>query len=370
MKRLRCVIMRGGTSKGVFFHENELPQDPDRRREVILRVFGSPDRRQIDGLGGADILTSKVAIIGPPSRRDADVDYIFGQVGITEPVIDFGTICGNLSAAVGPFAIDEGLVRAKEPFTQVRIFCPMVGRYLMAEVEVRDGKAVYEGTFRIDGVPGTGSRISLDFADTAGLITGELLPTGRAKDTLYVEGVGRIEVSVVDAATVVAFVRAADLGLRGAETPDEIEADRTLMEGLERIKRQVAQLADLTQRSPLLPMVAMVQEPVQWKTFATEEIVRAEQVDVLSKVYAAGMMHKAYPVTGCVATGAAAMIEGTIVNEILSERWKGREELVIGHFSGMIPIEVAGEGKGPEFSLRKAVVYRTARRIMEGWVYV
>jgi len=114
--------MRGGTSKGVFFHENELPQDPERRKEVILRVFGSPDKRQIDGLGGGDILTSKVAIIGPPSRKDADVDYIFGQVGITEPVIDFSTICGNLSAAVGPFAIDEGLVRAKEPFTKERGF--------------------------------------------------------------------------------------------------------------------------------------------------------------------------------------------------------------------------------------------------------
>jgi 2-methylaconitate cis-trans-isomerase PrpF len=162
MKNLCCVIMRGGTRKGVFFLENELPQDPEERKRVVLRFFGSPDKRQIDGRGVADIVTSKVVIVAPRTRNDADVDYVFGQVGITQPVIDFGVICGNLSSAVGPFAIDEGLIRSREPFTKVRIFCTNVGRDLTAEVQVRDGKSVYEGNFSIDGVPGTGSTTSTD----------------------------------------------------------------------------------------------------------------------------------------------------------------------------------------------------------------
>lgn len=370
MGKLRCVIMRGGTSKGVFFHENELPHDPEERKARILRVLGSPDKRQIDGLGGADILTSKVVIVGPASREDADVDYVFGQVGIAEPTIDFGTICGNLSAAVGPFAIDEGWVRAEEPVTRVRMFCPMVKRYLATDVEVKDGKSVYEGDFKIGGVPGTGSRISLDFSGTAGLITGRLLPTGNARDMVKVEGWGEIEVSIVDASTVVAFVRASDLGLKGSETPDEMDGNKDLINRMEETRLAVARLANLTGQSPLLPMLAIVQKPVPWTNFVTGETVQPEQADILSKIYAAGMMHKAYPGTGCVATGAAAKARGTVVHELLTKEQEEKETLVIGHFSGLMPMEVAGRMEGEEFILEKAATYRTARRIMEGFVYV
>lgn len=370
MSKLRCVIMRGGTSKGVFFHENELPQDLQERKEVILKVFGSPDRRQIDGLGGADILTSKVVIISPPSHKDADVDYIFGQVGITEPEIDFGTICGNLSAAVGPFAIDEGLVRAKEPVTEVKIFCPNVRKYLASQVEVKDGKTVYEGDFKIDGVPGTGSKISLDYSDTAGLITGHLLPTGNTKDVLEVKDWGKLEVSIVDASTVVAFVRASDLGLKGIESPRDIESDKNLLKTMEEIRLTVARLVNLSGKSPLLPMLAIVQKPVPWVNFVTGNIMKAEQADILSKVYAAGMIHKAYPVTGCVSTGATAKIKGTIVNELLSGEQEKKDTIIIGHPSGVMPIEVSVQREGDTFKLTKAIIYRTARRIMEGHVCV
>ena len=369
MKKLRCVIMRGGTSKGVFFHENELPQDPQKRKEVILRVFGSPDKRQIDGLGGAEILTSKAAIIGPPSRNDADVDYIFGQVGIEKPEIDFSAICGNLSAAVGPFAIDEGLVEAKEPITNVRVFCPILKRYLATQVEVRDGRAVYDGDFKIDGVPGTGSKISVDYSDSAGFITGHLLPTGNRTDVLEIKGLGKIEVSMVDAACLSVFVKACDLGLDGSESPNDFDTDKNLLDTLEKIRLTVAQLTNLGESS-VQPLVAIVQKPVPWVSFVSGNVIKAEEADVLSKIYTPGRMHKAYPGTGCVSTGAAAKIRGTIVHELLSEAQKTKDTFVIGHFSGVMPVEVEGREEDGTIKLEKAIIYRTARRIMEGYVYV
>lgn len=370
MRRLRCVIMRGGTSKGVFFHENELPQDSKKRKEVILRVFGSPDKRQIDGLGGADILTSKVAIISPPSRKDADVDYIFGQVWIEEPEIHFGAICGNISAAVGPFAIDEGLVRAEEPVTKVRIFCRNINRFLTAEVEVRNGKAVYEGDFRIDGVPGTGSKISLDYSDSAGFITGHLLPTGKRLDVLKIKGLGKIEASIIDAAAFAVFVRASDLGLKGSESPDDFHNDKSLLSILEEIRVTVAKQVNLREKSEIQPMVAIVQKPVSWTNFVSGDTIMAEEADILSKVYTPFGMHKAYPGTGSVVTGAAAKMEGTIVNELLSQEQKMKDTLIIGHFSGVMSIEVAGREEDGAFKLEKAITYRTARRIMDGHVYI
>lgn len=186
MLRVRCAILRGGTSKGIFLHENDLPRDRVLRDRMILAIFGSPDVRQIDGLGGADPLTSKLAIIGPSSRPDADVDYTFGQVSIKEPLIDYSGNCGNISAAVGPFAIDEGLVRAQEPVTYVRIHNTNTGKIIVAEVPVQNGKAKVTGDYQIDGVPGTGAKIMLDFAGTAGAATGRLLPTGRPIDVLDV----------------------------------------------------------------------------------------------------------------------------------------------------------------------------------------
>lgn len=204
-KRIRTAIMRGGTSRALFVMRNELPADPAVRDRVILRLYGSPDVRQIDGLAGADPLTSKLAIIGPPTRPDADVDYTFGQVSITDAFVDYAGNCGNISSAVGPYAIDEGLVDPVEPVTTVRIHQTNTQCILLAHVPVRNGKAAVEGDYHIDGVPGTGARIALDFADTEGSITGRLLPTGNPVDRLEVPGVGPIELSLVDAGTPVSL---------------------------------------------------------------------------------------------------------------------------------------------------------------------
>jgi len=187
---IRCTIMRGGTSKGIFLHRNDLPQDPVLRDKVIMRIFGAPDPREIDGIAGAELLTSKLALIGPSTRPDCDVDYLFGQVSMVEPMIDYKSNCGNVSSAVGPFAIDEGMVDAVEPITKVRIHQVNTGKVIIAEVPVKDGRAVVEGKHRIDGVPGTGAKIILDWADAAGSLTGKLLPTGKVVYTLKVEGEG------------------------------------------------------------------------------------------------------------------------------------------------------------------------------------
>ena len=189
-KRIRCVVMRGGTSRALFVMRGELPAQPELRDRVILRMYGSPDVRQIDGMGGADPLTSKLAIIGPPTHKDADVDYTFAQASIDEPFVDHSGNCGNISSAVGPFAIDEGLVDPAEPTTTVRIHQTNTNCILVAEVPVVNGKAAVEGSYHIDGVPGTGARIELDFSDTAGAVTGHILPTGNPLDRLDVEGVG------------------------------------------------------------------------------------------------------------------------------------------------------------------------------------
>lgn len=370
MKPLRCVIMRGGTSKGVFFHENELPLDVEERTRVLLRVMGSPDKRQIDGLGGADILTSKVVIIAPPSRGDAHLDYTFGQVSITEASIDFGSLCGNLSAAVGPFGIDEGLVRPTGDITRVRIYCPEVDRYLQAEVPTRNGKTRYDGGFSIAGVPGTASCITLDFSDTAGLLTGSLLPTGHVREQLELETYGRMEISVVDAGTVVVFAPASAFGLTGTEQPEELEADRQLIQNLEKLRLHVAEWVGLSGKSLFMPMVSLVSPPKDYPNFITGEIIKAADVHLLARVYAAGMFHKAYPVTGAVATGAAALLAGSTVHACLDPSREVNGDLVLGHFSGTIPVNVAGRQEKGGFKLTRASIYRTARRIMEGWVYI
>src|SRR6202021_1404030 len=207
---------------------NEYPKDRAKRDAVILAVFGSPDARQIDGLGGADVLTSKHAIISRSSRPDADVDYTFAQVSFDSAFVDYGGNCGNISSAVGPFAIDEGLVEAVEPITTVRIRMTNTDRILIADVPVKGGKAMADGDFAIDGVPGTGAKIAMDWSDVVGSITGKLMPTGNPTDTIETDG-GKYTVSIVDAGNPVVFVHAASLNMIGTESPNEIEPNKPLM---------------------------------------------------------------------------------------------------------------------------------------------
>ena len=376
-KRIRCVIMRGGTSRGLYIMRNELPQEPALRDRVILRLYGSPDVRQIDGLGGADPLTSKLAIIGPATRDDADVDYTFAQVSIPEAFVDYAGNCGNISAGVGPFAIDEGLVQAVEPVTTVRIHQTNTHCIIVAEVPVANGKAVVEGDYHIDGVPGSGARIGLDFSDTAGAVTGKLLPTGQPVDHLDVPGVGPIDVSIVDAGTPCIFVRATDMGIKGTETPAQIDADRDLNERIERVRGTAAARVGIVKRwedaakeSPYLPFFVLVSPPADYLDFTTGRTVKATEVDFVARLLFMLKMHKAYAVTGTVCTGAAAKIPGTLVYEAARPETRGRSLVLIGHPAGVIDIEAAVEREGDEFKLVRASVGRTARRLMEGYALI
>ena len=376
MQAIRCSIVRGGTSKAVFFLDGDLPREQKLRDKVIQSAFGGVDVRQIDGLGGADTLTSKVAIIGPSTREDCDVDYTFGQVSFQAELVDYKGNCGNISSAVGPFAIDAGLVKAVEPVTTVRIHLTNTDNVIVAEVPVKDGKALTHGDFSISGVPGTGSRITLDFSDTQGAQTGSLLPTGNAKDVFDFGDKGSYEVSLVDAGNPLVFITAESLGMKGTETPAEIEADKELMERIEMIRGRAAVMFGLVDEetkaaaeSPYVPFFAIVSRPADYDCYNGAH-VKKEDVDVVSRLLFMLHMHKTYPGTGTVCTGCAARIPGSVVWEQLSEEARKEMVLRIGHPAGVIPVEAASELRDGKIFITRAAFYRTARKIMDGVVYI
>lgn len=371
MFRVPCTIMRGGTSKAIFLKSNHLPQDQILRDKIILAIFGSPDVRQIDGLGGADPLTSKLAIIGPSTHPGADIDYTFGQVSINTALVDYSGNCGNISSAVGPYAINEGFVRAVEPITKVCIHNTNTGKILYAEVPVVDGLAKVTGDCKIDGVPGTGAKILMDFSDTSGSATGKTLPTGNPIDTIHTS-IGNVDISIVDVSNPCVFVKAKDVGMKGTETPQEINGDPKLLALLEEIRAQACvickmapDIASATAKSPAFPMIAFVAPAQDYIDFTTGRIIKKDDVDFLSRMMFMQVLHKTYPGTGTACTGAAAKIPGTIVNEAIPHIDSIRN-IRIGHPAGIIEVEA----EYSDGNLTRAAFARTARRIMEGYVFV
>lgn len=373
---VKCSIVRGGTSKGIFILENELPRDPALRDKYVLEIFGSPDVRQIDGLGGADVLTSKLAIVGPSSREDADVDYTFGQVSFVDAKVDYKSNCGNISAGVGPFAIDNGLVKAVEPYTTVRIHQVNTDSIINAKVEVKDGRAVIEGDLHIDGVPTLGSTVELDFSDSVGAITGRLLPTGNITDTITTEDGASYEVSIVDAAIPTVFIKAEALGMEGTETPVQIEGNAPLMARIEEIRGRCAEKIGLTddwklstQKCPYAPFFAVVSPSKAYHTFDGKDVA-AEDIDLVSRLLFMQKMHKTHPVTGTVCMSTAARVPGSVVDQVLSQRGRENRKIIIGHPAGVIPVVSELEVENGEYNLKTAAILRTARTIMDGQVYV
>jgi len=376
-KRIPAVLMRGGTSKGLFFHEKDLPPEPRLRDRAILAAYGSPDpyKRQIDGVGGALSVTSKVAVISPSPSPDYDVVYHFGQVSIDRPIVEVKANCGNISSAVGPFAVDEGLVKAVAPVTRVRIHQKNTNKLIVAEVPVKGGRFNETGNYAIDGVPGTGARILLRFVDPAGAITGKLFPTGNRRDRFDIPGLGAVEVTCIDAANPFVFVRAAALGLSGTET-EEIESRAEIKSMLEAIRcRAAVRLGitaseeEATRRSQAVPKVAVVAAPGAYAALSGRA-VKAHEVDLLARMMSMGTLHRSYAVSGAVATAGAAMIPGTVVSELLAEEDRGKDLLRIGHPGGVIDVGAVVEPRAGAFIYSEAVLGRTARRLMEGNVLV
>lgn len=363
--------MRGGTSKGIFLMEKDLPQDPKLRDRVILAIFGSPDIRQIDGLGGADSLTSKLAIISPAKEPGRDVNYTFGAVGIDRPFVDYSANCGNISSAVGPFAIDQGLVKAEEPFTIVRIFNTNTQKMIHAKVRVQKGKVVTEGDYAIDGVPGTGARVDLSFFDPGGATTGRLLPTGNVVDEVLLDSGEKVPLTIVDAGNPTAFIRAEDIGLKGTELPDEFDQDERKKRVLETIRERVAELMGIP-LNPSIPKVVFVAPPQDYQTLALKGIQSGE-IDFLARAMAMGKMHKVFPVTGGIPAAIAAVLPGSVIYQMVGQ---GRGETIlrkkmnIGHPSGILDVEVEARLDGKDLHVVQCTIGRTARKIMEGRVYI
>lgn len=370
MKKYPCVYMRGGTSKAVIFHKKDLPADESQWDEIFLKVMGTPDVKQIDGMGGTVSSTSKIAVIAPSQRPDADVDYTFRQVDILIPNVDKKANCGNISSAVGPFAIDEGLVEAKEPVTVVRVFNTNTKKLIEEHVRVKDGRAMVYGDAEIRGVPGTGSRIDMYFLDPAGAATGKLLPTGKAKESMDVPGYGEIEVSIVDCSNTIVFIRAKDLGITGKELT-ELNGNKDVMEHIERIRciaaercGFVAHWEEARTKSTSLPKVSIISEPQDYVDIEGNQTPR-DTMDVCVRAISVGALHKAYPITVTIGTGAAARIPGTIVNELVKPAPE-QSTIRLGHASGVTAVDIVMEGD----KIIKGGVTRTARRIMDGYVYV
>lgn len=376
-KRIPTVLMRGGTSKGLFFNENHLPADKEARDRVILAAFGSPDpnQRQIDGIGGGASTTSKIAIISPSQKSEYDVVYNFGQVSIDRPIVDFKGNCGNISSAVGPYAIDEGLVQAVEPLTRVRIHQKNTNKLIIAEVPVKNGRFDEEGDYQIAGVPGTHSRITLRFADPGGSLTGKLFPTGKRSDLIEVSGKGSIPITVIDAANPVVLVRAESLGLQGTEI-EQIDADPEIKSLLETIRCKAAVMIGLasseqeaTESSQAVPKIAFVAKPQPYTTTGNRAL-GTDEVDIIARIMSMGTLHRSYAVSGGISTAGAAMIPGTIAYDLISDEARGRDLLRIGHPGGIIDIGAVISKREDTYEYKEAAVGRTARRLMEGYALV
>src|SRR6266436_3243046 len=362
-KKIRAVYMRGGTSRCLVFHQADLPPAGSERDRILLAALGSPDPygRQLDGMGGGISSLSKACIIGAATHPDADVDYTFAQIEVAKAIVDYKGNCGNCSSSVGPFAIDEGLVKAVEGETVVRIHNTNTKKLIVAHVPVHDGEAVVEGDFELAGVAGRGARIALDFLDPGGAGTGRLLPTGRALDTI--DGVAA---SLVDATNPVVFVRAKDLGLAGTETPQAMDADRNLSTRLEKIRTIAAEMMGIP-GSAANPKVAVVAPPAAFAALDGARYV-AEQVDLLARVVSMGNCHRAFALTSAMCLAVAARIDGTVVSECDGSR--GEEDVRLGHPSGVLPIAATVSSRGGITHAECVTVYRTARRLMEGFIRV
>ena len=368
-RKFPCVYMRGGTSKAVFFHAEDLPQDENEWPEIFMKVMGTPDVKQIDGMGGTVSSTSKIAVIKKSDRPGVDVDYTFRQVDIKIPRVDGSANCGNISSAVGPYAIDEGLVEAVEPITVVRVYNTNTDKVIEEHVRVKDGHACMYGDEVIQGVPGSGSRIDMYFEDPSGSRTGKLFPTGQKQEVFDVPDYGPATVTVMDCSNPVVFIKASDLGIQGTELT-ELNNNQEVMEHIERIRGMAAQKIGFVEdymeartkatSAPKVSIVSAAQDYVNMDG----KTVSADAMDLCVRAISVGMLHKAYPMTVAVASGAAAKIPGTIVSELV--RPVEGDIIRLGHSSGVTEVDMKMDGE----TVLKGGVTRTARRIMDGYVYI
>ncbi|MGC5169171.1 4-oxalomesaconate tautomerase [Microbacterium sp. DT81.1] len=346
-----CLLMRGGTSKGAYFLADDLPRDEAERDDLLMRIMGTPDHRQIDGLGGAHPLTSKVAVVSRSATGDTDVDYLFLQVGVDEAFVTDKQNCGNILAGIGPFALERGLVEAQGDRTSVRIRMLNTGSVATAAFATPGGRVHYDGDLAIDGVPGTAAAITLDFEGTAGSSTGALFPTGRVADE--VDGV---RVTCVDNGMPSVLVRADDVGATGVESPEELEADAELNARLASIRRAAARLMGMGDVSETtVPKVVLVSQPSRGGTISTRSFLPVR-------------VHTSIGVLGALTVAAGGLVEGSVGHDV-ADLPSGGSPFVLEHPTGHFDVDVAVATSGDGWTVTRSAALRTARKIFDGVVF-
>ncbi len=351
--RIPCVLMRGGTSKGPYFLASDLPREPALRDKVLLSVMGSPDARQIDGLGGADPLTSKVAIVAKSSRPGIDVDYLFAQVGVEQADVDVTPNCGNMLAGVGPFAIEQGLVAPAGAVTPVRIYMENSGNIAVANVQTPSGRVEYAGAARIDGVPGSSAPISIELLDTAGSACGSLLPTGK-----LVDKIDGIDVTCMDNGMPVVLMRASDLSRTGSESCADLDADTELKARIEAIRLKVGPLMNLGNvTKKVVPKMCLVSAAANGGAIST-------------RCFIPHVCHSAIGVLGAVTVATACVLPGTVAYDLATLPPGAVKLLSIEHPTGEFTVELETDEASNHQAVKRSALLRTARRLMDGHAYV
>ena len=374
-KWIKATYYRGGTSKGVFFQKKDLPtSDQNKLNELFLKVIGSPDtnQRQLNGMGGGVSSVSKCVIISPSERDDADIDYNFIQIAIDKPIAEWNNNCGNLSGAVGPYAVQEGIIKAKEGENLIIIYQVNTDKIIHSTFQVKDGKPLIEGDYSIAGVHGSGSKVRLDYIEPGGSGTGKLLPTGNVIDEIEIKDYGKIKVSIVDAATPLVYLLAEDIGLKGTETPDELDAKTDKMNLIQKIRRKSAHIIGLSNSENEAPMntprIGIVTSPKDYVSLDKTKISSNDQ-DITTRMFSMEKTHKAIMGTAGVNIGVAAAIDGTIPNKVKRKN-SDPLELRAGNPSGVMTAGAIIENKNGKPFAKSAIFFRTFRPLMRGEVLV
>ncbi len=357
MEKIPCILFRGGTSKGPFFLKSDLPDDPSLRNKRLLSLMGSPLSHQRDGIGGGDSLSSKVAIIAPSTRNGIDVDYLFCQVHVDEPIVDTAVNCGNMLAAVAPFAITKGLVNTTHPQTTVKIYNENTKVVIQATVQTPNGEITYDGDARIDGIAGTSAPIKLSFVDPVGAKTGKLLPT-----TNVVDEIDDIPFSCVDVTVPMVITSAKALGKTGYESKAELDADKAFMHRLETLRQKAAAKMGFNNVAhSVCPKICIVSPPCHGGS-------------IHSCYFTPFDCHAAHAVSGALCVAAASLIEGTIANQVaqltLPETQKFEQEIIIEHVSGKITVFITVDKSAQTIHFPAASCIRTAQPLFAGHVFV
>lgn len=379
MRKFRTVFMRGGTSKGCIFHKEDLPDDRSQWDSIFLQAMGDPDPKQIDGMGGTVSSNNKIVIVWKSEKNDVDIEYLVGQVIVGKSQVDYKSNCGNMTAAVAPYAVEEGMLPVVEPITTVRMLNKNTDKYINVTVPIdpETHNFAQNGECEIAGVDGTAAELKVNFLNPAGSKTGKLLPTGKTLDVLDIPGYGKIEATILDVSNPLVIVRAEDINMKGTELPDEVNQNKEACALLEKVRGAAAcimgfakDLKDATENSPAVPKVGFFTAPVSY-TDIEDKRVKAESMDICARVISVFKCHKACPLTSASAISVASKLEGSIIQKTLGKNDK--KTVRIGHPSGvmtMVPTIIKHGDDISQTEVPGVAVQRTARRIMEGTLFV